>query len=171
MSVLGFIRARWDLMNIKVEDDVGFSDDLKVFKASFLLELTHRGGLCTGVVGVNMTAGLKPEAKLTVLDEEDARFGRMEDKGTRGEVSGLELCAATGSRCLDERNAASPVIWSEGFKWGEHVGGDRWHESLIIHFLHFGVVSRSDFALGDMVDLPAKFAGHFRGFLFRYHLG
>ena len=37
MSVLGFIRARWDLMNIKVEDDVGFSDDLKVFEASFLL--------------------------------------------------------------------------------------------------------------------------------------
>ena len=96
MRVLGFIRARWDLMNIDVEDDVGFSDDLKVFEASFLLEFTHRGGLCTGVVGVNMTAGLKPEAKLTVLDEEDARFGRMEDEGTRGEMSGLELCAATG---------------------------------------------------------------------------
>ena len=75
-------------------------------------------------------------------------------------MSGLELCSATGSRCLDERNAASPVIWSEGFKWGEHIRGDRWHESLIIHFLHFGMVSSSDFALGDMVDLPAKLAGH-----------
>ena len=161
MSVLGFIRARWDLMNIKVEDDVGFSDDLKVFKASFLLS-THAAAV-HGVVGVNMTAGLKPEAKLTVLDEEDARFGRMEDKGTRGEVSGLELCAATGGDVsMRETQRLSHLV--EGFKWGEHVGGDRWHESLIIHFLHFGVVSCSDFALGDMVDLPAKFAGHFRAF-------
>ena len=45
MSVLGFIRARWDLMNIKVEDDVGFSDD-GVFEASFLLEVPRTAAAC-----------------------------------------------------------------------------------------------------------------------------
>ena len=46
MSVLGFIRARWDLMNIKVEDDVGFSDDLKVFEASFLWSFSRTAAAC-----------------------------------------------------------------------------------------------------------------------------
>ena len=47
---------------------------------------------------MNMTAGLKLRQSFTVLDEEDAQLGRMEDKGTRGEVSGLELCPATGEQ-------------------------------------------------------------------------
>ena len=116
---------------------------------------------------MNMTAGLKPKAKFTVLDEEDARLGRMEDKGTRGEVSGLELCPATGADVsIEKRSVSSHLVG--GFKWGEHIGGDRWHESLIIHFLHFGVVSSSD-ALGDIVIFPQN-SGHFKD-SFRYHLG
>ena len=37
------------------------------------------------------------KAKFTVLDEEDARLGRMEDKGTRGEVSGWNCARLQGA--------------------------------------------------------------------------
>ena len=102
MCVLWLLRPCWDLMHIKVEDNVGFANDLKIFEARFFLEFTHRCSLRACVVGVNMPAGLKPEAKFSVLDQENTWLGRMKDKCARGEVSWLELCATTGSRCLDQ---------------------------------------------------------------------
>lgn len=93
VRVCGPVPARWDQMDIDVENPVAQHDTVNT---GLLSDFPNRRGEDILSV-IDVAARLQPPSQLGVMDEKYAASGTIDNEGAGGDVSGYEM---VGRQCL-----------------------------------------------------------------------